>query len=227
MVDYRLVTKRFVLQVGFTCPLRCRFCYYKESLASGKVKDFTTKQIKKMLLEAKRLGKTEVELSGGEPTIRADIFDILSYAKSIGYKTICIITNGLMTHNIEFMRKLVKAGLNEFLFSIHSPIESEHDWLTRVKGSWKKIIKSVENAEKLVVNYRTNTVIMTKNCKNTDSLFELLKKYNPLAVNLLVYNPSNSKECVGPELVDYNLIGDELKKSIKKSSLFLWLIRSA
>lgn len=43
MVEVRNITRRFVLQVGFSCNARCRFCYYRESLKTGKVKDYIKK----------------------------------------------------------------------------------------------------------------------------------------------------------------------------------------
>lgn len=215
-MDKRLVTKRMVLHVGFSCNARCRFCYYKDDLACGNVRDLTTEEIKSRLKEGRRFGKNQVELSGGEPTIRKDIFEIADFARESGYKTICIITNGLRTYDLTFCKKLKKAGVNEFLFSLHSPVEKEHDWLTRIKGSWKKVIKSIKNAEKLNISYRTNTVVSNINYNHLDKLYSVLKDFKPSAVNLLVYNPSTAQFPEKGEIVDYNIVGKKIKSFINK-----------
>jgi len=57
--DIMRVTRRFVLQAGFSCNARCRFCYYRESLRKGTIKDDTTDKVKAKLMEGRRLGKNQ------------------------------------------------------------------------------------------------------------------------------------------------------------------------
>lgn len=219
MTQIREVTRRFVLQVGFSCNARCRFCYYRESLRNGRVRDFTTNEVKRRLREGRRLGKNQVDFSGGEPTIRKDIFEIISYARKIGYKKVCIITNGLRTYDKKFAGKLVDAGLNDVLLSLHSPIEEEHDWLTQVKGSWKKLIKSLENFSKTGIEYRVNSTISDVNSDKLDLFFKVIKPYNPYAYNLLVLNPTQESEVKKGDalrIADYNVIGKRISDAIKK-----------
>lgn len=213
-VEKRIVTKRIVLQVGYTCNVRCRFCYYRKALESGKVRDLTYPEIKKRLAQARRLWKTQVDLSGGEPTIRRDIFQIVEHARQIGFRTVCVITNGLRTFDANFCKSLKDSGVNEFLFSLHSPKEEEHDWLTRVKGSWKKVIQSIEHAEALNIPYRTNTVVSNMNYADLDRLYDILKPFHPDAVNLLVYNPSTAEFPEKGEIVDYHVVGEKISRFI-------------
>lgn len=216
----RNVTKRFVLQVGFSCNARCKFCYYKESLRKGTVRDYTTLEIKKKLLEGRKLSKNMVDISGGEPTIRTDIFQIIRYARNIGYKKVCLITNGIRMSNPEFCDKLMEAGMNEILLSIHSPIEKDHDWLTCIKGSYKKIITALEYlSNKKGISIKINSTISGFNYATIDKLFELLKPYNPDAINILILNPSNETlhdSDKNIELIDYNIVGKKVSDSINK-----------
>lgn len=223
-MDKRFVTKRIVLQMGFSCNARCRFCYYREELASGRVKDLTTKKIKKRLKSARRFGKNQIELSGGEPTIRKDIFKIAEYARQKGFRIVCVITNGLRTYDFDFCKKLQSSGVNEFLFSLHSPMDEEHDWLTGVKGSWKKVIQSIENVEALGIPYRTNTVISNMNYDHLDQLYNVLKPFQPAAVNLLVYNPSTAEFPEKGEIVDYHVVGSKIKDFIEKYEKYFKMI---
>ena len=219
MAQVREVTRRFVLQAGFSCNARCRFCYYRESLEKGIVKDDTTEQVKAKLRHGRRLGKDQVDLSGGEPTIRKDICEIISYARKIGYKKVCIITNGLRTYDKKFADKLIKAGLNDVLLSLHSPIEKEHDWLTQVPGSWKKVMQSLKNFSKSSVECRVNSTITDVNIKHVELFFKLIKPYKPHAYNLLILNPSQEsevKEGDAQRIKDYAIIGKHISAAIKK-----------
>ena len=215
------ISKRFVLHVGYSCNERCRFCYYRESLEKGTVKDLKTEEVRKRLRIARRHGKNAVDFSGGEPTIREDLPDLIEYARAIGYKKVCIITNGIVTAREEKCRKYVDSGLNDVLVSLHSAREELHDHLTRVKGSFNKVGRTIENFSKLGLGIRINTVVTNLNYNDLDYYFSYVRKYNPLAVNLLVYNPS--EECVtykdeDVSIVDYNPISEALSSALDAHS---------
>lgn len=215
----RHITDRLVIHVGFSCNERCRFCYYRESLESEKVKDLTLNEVKHRLDIGRRFGKTKVDLSGGEPTIRKDISDIIRYAKAIGYKTICIITNGIRVSDYAFFKYLVDAGLNDVLFSIHGADKKMHDYLTRVPGSWEKIIKAVGHAQKLGINVRINTVINNANYSQMDNYFNLMGKLKPNVINLLVFNPAEEVVRYREDdvsIADYEGIGAKISEALKK-----------
>ncbi len=103
-----------------------------------------------------------------------------------------MITNGLRLSNPAFCKRLVEAGLNDVLFSIHSPDAAEHDYLTRVKGSHSKIIQALQNMQALNVRGRVNTVVSNINYRRVDQIFEMLLPYPIAAVNLIAFNPSET-----------------------------------
>lgn len=217
-IPKRLVTSRVVLHVGYSCNLRCRFCYYIEDLEKGRVKDWTLESLQHRLSLARRLGKTAVDLTGGEPSIRKDIFELISFARSIGYTDINMITNGLKLNDPIFCSQLVQAGLNDILFSIHSPIEEEHDYLTRVQGSHRKIFQAMNNMQKLGIRGRVNSVISNINYKSIPQLFDLLLPFQPAAVNLIVFNPSETTMSLPDQdstrIQDYWIISREIATAL-------------
>ena len=214
----RLVTKRVVLHVGYACNLRCRFCYYIEDLEKGRTKNWTTAELKRRLRIARRLSKTAMDFTGGEPSIRKDIFELIAFAKSIGYTDVNMITNGIRLSDPDFCARLVEAGLNDILFSIHSPVEAEHDYLTRIKGSYRRIFQALENMQRLGVRGRVNSVVSNMNYKRVDQLFELLLPYSVSAFNLIVFNPSETTLSLpdddGTRIEDYWTISKEISTAL-------------
>jgi len=164
--------EKVILKLGFACNNNCRFC-----AVAHKRKwwgDRTTKEAKQRLKQIKDPKNKKLILSGGEVTIREDVVEIIQYAKSLGFKPIGIQTNGRMCSSLDFARKLVKAGVNHFLVSIHGWNEKSQDFLTRSPGSFIQTTAGIANLAKLNVGFKTNTVINTVNYKHLPELVRLL-----------------------------------------------------
>lgn len=73
------------------CNLRCSYCYNKCNL--NKPDKLTTKQILKIIDRLYQKGVKMIVLTGGEATIRRDIFEIVKYCKSLGLR-VNLLTNG-------------------------------------------------------------------------------------------------------------------------------------
>jgi len=132
----------------------------------------TTSALKKEMEGARQRGASYLELIGGEMTIRPDIIELISFAKSLGFETIMMSSNGRMYSYKDFAREIFKAGLNSLVFSIHGHNAKLHDYLTQVPGSFSQLRKGVENVKEIIkglglkkVNLGTNTTIVKQNYK--------------------------------------------------------------
>ena len=158
--------------MGYSCNNNCRFCYdggHKRTLP-----DMTTQQVKRELLAARKRGSTFVDLLGGEPTIRKDIIELVRYAKNLGFGTISITTNGKMFYYMDFARRMLDAGLNSAVFSIHGHTPELHDYLTRSRNSYLYAAQGIRNLKKLSkdIYICTNTVIIRDNYKHLPQIAE-------------------------------------------------------
>ena len=155
--------KKTVIILGYQCNNRCRFCINanKRNLVSK-----TTSHIQAEMIEAKSRGASYLELIGGEATIRSDIFELIGFAKSLGFKTITMSTNGRMCSYLGFAKKLIKAGLTDIIFSIHGHSAKIHDNLTCSPGSFKELLAGLDNFKKLgFKKIGSNTTIVKQNYK--------------------------------------------------------------
>lgn len=110
--------------------------------------------------------------------------------KKLGYKTICIITNGCQTAKENYLLELKNAGLNEILVSLHGSKAKSHDTLAGSPGSFKKAILSIKHSQKNHISVRTNIVVNEHNYLQLGAYLELLRKLKVQTVNLLVINPA-------------------------------------
>jgi radical SAM protein with 4Fe4S-binding SPASM domain len=144
--------------------------------------ELATNEIKNFLEEVARIGTKFIGLSGGEPTLRGDLVEIIRKAKKEGLD-VTLITNGTLIKQ-DLAEKLVKSGLDTIIFSLDSPNPNPHDIIRGVKGSWEKAIQGIKSVNhmriecklekpKICVNYvvtRLNYGLIAETISLRDSL---------------------------------------------------------
>lgn len=164
-------SKTIDLKVGFKCNNDCRFCVVKDKRRFG---DKKTAKIKTELEDGFKAGFLRVCFTGGEVTIREDIFEIVSFAKKIGYAEIMIQSNGRNFSSLSFTKKMVKVGANQFAVSVHGHNDDLHDCLTQRRGSFKELVQGIRNLKKVNQSVVTNTVISKLNYTFLPDIAQLL-----------------------------------------------------
>jgi cyclic pyranopterin phosphate synthase len=129
-----------MLVVGFACNNNCRFCTLRGLNRSN---NRSTQEIKKTLEDYPL--RRSVSFSGGEPTIRKDIFELVSYAKQLGFEKINMETNGRMLYYKNFTQKLIDVGVDSFTLTFVGHTPELHDFLTGIPGSFNQLVKGVKN----------------------------------------------------------------------------------
>ncbi len=125
-----------------------------------------------------RLGQTSprrihVNLTGGEPTLRADLVDVVR-ACSPREIMVSIVTNSLsMTR--DKMEALARAGLNTIQISLDSADGATHDRLRGVPGCYDSVMQTAAWARELGINLCFSTVLSTEAETGEKAMWELLK----------------------------------------------------
>lgn len=128
------------IDVTNRCNSRCITCnIWKHE----KEDDLDIKYIYKFVTQILRLsGPKLINLAGGEPLLREDIFDIIKFINKKGGK-VRLITNGLLL-NKENIDKLASSGLSRLNISINSMNPEIHDKSRGISGNLEIIKKAVE-----------------------------------------------------------------------------------
>ena len=110
--EHRQSTCCTVLEVTKRCNLQCSFCFAE----GGQGEDIPFDLVRERLRALAVPGKTLVQLSGGEPTVRDDLPLVVASAKEAGCKYVQLNTNGIrLAEDEEYVRRLAEAGLS-FVF---------------------------------------------------------------------------------------------------------------
>jgi len=167
--------KSIVVTAGYRCNSDCNMCVVGSG--SKQNNNASTQEVMNVLSEGRANNINRVEISGGEPTIRKDIFQLVTYAKTIGYKKIGISTNGIALSNNEFCNKLIKAGANIFTISLHASNETINKKITNNPNTFNKILTGIVN----VLNHKNSivcivTVVQKLNYKQLPQIGNLVSK---------------------------------------------------
>jgi len=163
--------KRIDIKTGFQCNNHCKFCIQGDKRLRKENK--TTEEIRQ-ILQNNSENFQEVVFTGGEVTIRDDIFELIRFAKRYGYQLIQLQSNGRMFSYMDFCQRMIDAGVNQFMPSIHGSTPQIHDGLTCAKGSFEQTLKGIYNLKKLNQSVITNSVVTKTNYTDLVDLAKIL-----------------------------------------------------
>ena len=110
--EHRRATCCTLLEITARCNMNCTFCFAEPDGAQ----DPSLDRVKRWIDDLTEPGKTLLQLSGGEPTVRDDLPEIVAYAKQAGCKYVQLNSNGLrLAEDEAFVKRLADAGLS-FVF---------------------------------------------------------------------------------------------------------------
>jgi MoaA/NifB/PqqE/SkfB family radical SAM enzyme len=164
-------TQRIDLKVGFDCNNRCHFCVQGDK--RSRYSPRPTEELREVL-RAERSRVRSVVFTGGEPTMRRDLPELVSYARELGYTTIQIQTNGRMFAHPGYARRLVACGATEFSPALHGHRPELHDHLTRAPGAFAQTVAGIRNLKALGQLVLTNTVVTRSNYRHLPEIARLL-----------------------------------------------------
>ncbi len=192
------MSRRLDLKVGFKCNNNCIFCAQSHKRNLGDKKTF---ELKNDISDAFYKGCREIVFTGGEPTIRDDIVELVGFAKRIGYEIIQIQTNGRMFSYMEFTKRILDAGATEFSPALHGHNKNIHESQTRCPGSFRQTIKGIKNLKSLGAPVLSNSVITKMNYEYLPELVRLLIELNVNQFQLAFVHPVGNSNINFEEVV--------------------------
>ena len=156
------------------CNAKCKHCGSRAGENCNIKDELTTEEIKnalKSVAEKYDADKILLNITGGEPLVREDLFDVMAFARKLGFHW-GMTTNGILI-NDEIIEKMKNTGMSTILISLDG-LEESHDKFRGVPGSFKKII---ENIKKLK-NANFLDIVQITTVVNKINISELEDMYN-------------------------------------------------
>jgi MoaA/NifB/PqqE/SkfB family radical SAM enzyme len=143
--------------VTYKCQSQCEHCY-SDSPTRPPEEELTTEELKSVIQQVRGLGAMAIHFSGGEPLLRKDLFELVSYARGLGLQT-RVNTNGILL-NEENVKRLKAAGLTECGVSLDSADPAVHNKFRGTENLHEMTIRGIRTLRKFGVTCRIMTVAL-------------------------------------------------------------------
>ncbi len=188
--------KEINIEITHDCALKCIFCSSSSEHPSP-CGQLDSKDIKRILEDGKKCGASIFSISGGEPLLHKEIFEILEVASSLNYKVLLYTSGVIFDKNekripvSEKIWKKIKGSCKDIkiIFNLQGATRNTVDKLMGVKGAFNLIIKSIKNAVSKELHCEAHFVPMRPNIKEFFDTITLANKLNLRKVSLLRFVP--------------------------------------
>jgi AdoMet-dependent heme synthase len=155
------------------CNLKCSHCYINAT-SEELNGELNTDESKRLIDQIAEVSRPLLILSGGEPLLRNDVYELIQYGTEKGLRMGLGSNGGLI--DTKSARKLKEAGVKTVSISIDSPIAQQHDEFRGVAGSWSKAINAIKALRDNNVLVQVNTTLTQQNYNQIDEIMSLAEE---------------------------------------------------
>lgn len=189
------VPRLLILDITHSCNLHCRICDIWKT--SETEKDIDIAYIKKMLFQAKELNVREIALSGGEPLLREDIFEIFDYARELKITNLGVLSNGIMIkEKMDKLKPYLIEGIISLVISLDSLRQDLHNQIRNSTLAWQGTMEALEMLSLLKrthpgVNFNVISIILNQNLEELPALAGFVKSSGANSLQFQTFLPNN------------------------------------
>jgi radical SAM protein with 4Fe4S-binding SPASM domain len=158
------------LALDYACNNRCAHCY--NDPARRNLPAMPTAEWRRILDKLRAIGVPYVIFTGGEPTLRADLPELVAHAHALGQIT-GLNTNGRLLRDPARATALREAGLDHVQVTLNAPEPATHD---RLSGAcaWEETVAGLRAAHTAGLHVLTNTTLLRDNLSSALEMVEFL-----------------------------------------------------
>lgn len=190
--------KMVAWEVTRSCNLDCAHC--RAASRSGAYPgELTTEAGFKFLDDLAGFSQPVVILTGGEPLLREDIFDLAAYGTAKGLRMV-MATNATLVDD-GMAKKMLAAGIKRVSVSIDGLDRESHDAFRRVPGAFEGSMAGIEAMKRAGMEFQINTTITQKNLDQIEGIHRLALSIGAAAHHIFLLVPTGR----GKEMADQSI----------------------
>ncbi len=194
-------------EVTRQCPLKCKHCRASAANISYS-NELSTAECKLVIdsLCAATPHPPMIIWTGGEPMLRADIIELVSYATSKGIRSVMAPCGALVTK--ENLQALKAAGVMACSFSLDGADAATHDAFRGIDGAYEKVTNAMRIARETKMPFQVNTTVSTLNKNSLDDIYAKSLELGAAKLDVFFLVPVGR----GKGIADYALSAEETKQ---------------
>jgi len=174
-------------EITRNCNLSCVHC--RASATNGPHDgELDTNDAFRLLDEIAELGQPIVILTGGEPMMRKDLFEIASYGTQKGLKMVMSPNGTLITP--ETAQKMKTTGIHRISVSIDGPNKESHDQFRGVPGAFEGALKGISYVKTAGIEFQINTTITQTNLAQIPQIQKMAEDIGAVAHHIFLLVPT-------------------------------------
>jgi heme b synthase len=181
------------------CNLKCVHCRSSSGLEAKGHPDFTLDEAKRVLDDIASYAKPVVVLSGGEPLLRPDVFEIATHGTSLGLR-ICLATNGTLVTQ-EICGKIKAAGIKMVSLSLDGASAEVHDDFRCQPGAFAGTLNAARLFKENSISFLINSSFTKRNQDEIPKIYQLAKEIGATAWYMFMIVPTGRGEDIMDELI--------------------------
>ena len=189
--------------IAFEVTRRCRFnCRHCRADADrlGDSDELTTDQCKRIIASIAAYEKCVIILTGGEPTERPDILELIRYSRQVGLRVV-MATCGYAIDD-QSLAQLKEAGILALSFSLDGASAKTHDAFRRTPGAFDTAVDAAKTAARAGMQFQINTTITRTNLTEVPAIAELAKELGAYCFNPFILVPTGRAEEIADEILE-------------------------
>jgi radical SAM protein with 4Fe4S-binding SPASM domain len=170
------------IEITNKCTQRCRHC--SSNGGDSFENELTLEEVQRVIDEAQELGAYILTLSGGDPCLRSDLFEIIAYARNKSFE-IRLQTSGvysfygmnIISIPVEFLEKFKKniGPKDKIVYSLLG-LRENHEYMTTIKGSFDVVFESIKKTLEYGIFTEVHTVATSLNFRELNSILKVLEE---------------------------------------------------
>ena len=189
------------------CNLACVHC--RASAGRGPYPgELSTSECFRVMDEIGSVAKPVIILTGGEPLLRTDIFDLARYGSNIGFRMVMATNGTLITEDT--IREMKESGIQRISISLDGPNAESHDAFRRVSGAFEGSLRGIEMAKKGGLDFQINTTITQANLHQIADILNLAVALGAVAHHIFLLVPTGR----GKGLKDQGISARDYEKTL-------------